>query len=269
MKEIKKRLDTILMERGMVESREKARRLILAGLVRVKGVNHPKPGMSLFSNEEIVIHDAGEQYVSRGGRKLAAALDRFYIDPSGLVCLDIGASTGGFTDCLLKRGAKRIYAVDVGYGQLHYRLRKDPRIIILERFNARYLTSNQIPEPIDLTVIDVSFISLHIILQPIIDLLGPEGFVVVLIKPQFEAGREKVPKGGVIKDKKIHCEVLEEMLREWRKKNWKILGLIPSPISGISGNREYLAYLLRAKSDEEPELSPIDIKEVVSQAFKE
>jgi 23S rRNA (cytidine1920-2'-O)/16S rRNA (cytidine1409-2'-O)-methyltransferase len=269
MKESKKRLDAILMERNLVDSREKARRLILAGLVKVRGVNHPKPGMRVSVNEEIIIDDPGDQYVGRGGRKLAAALDLFRIDPSGMLCLDIGSSTGGFTDCLLQRGAKRIYAVDVGYGQLHYRLRKDPRIIILERFNARYLGSAEVPEPIDLAVIDVSFISLHLVLQPVIDLLTAQGFVVVLIKPQFEAGREKVPRGGVIKDQGTHYEVLEDILRELRKNGWKVLGLMPSPIPGVSGNREYLAYLVRAKSDEETELPQVDIREVVSQAFKE
>lgn len=270
MKQSKKRLDTILMERKLVDSREKARRLILAGLVKVRGVNQPKPGMLIFVNEEIIIDDSGEQYVSRGGKKLAAALDQFSINPSGLVCLDIGCSTGGFTDCLLQKGAKRIYAVDVGYGQLHYRLRKDPRIIILERCNARYLTSDEISEPIDFTVIDVSFISLHLVLQPVKSFLTEKGFVVVLIKPQFEAGREKVPRGGVIRSRETHCEVLEKVVEQCGKNGWKVVGLIPSPIPGVSGNREYLAYLVRAKSVDEKQLFyQVDIPAIVSQAFKE
>ncbi|MBN1899933.1 TlyA family RNA methyltransferase [Candidatus Sumerlaeota bacterium] len=269
MKENKKRLDALIVERNLAESREKAQRLILAGLAQIKGVDHPKPGMRIPPDTEIFIDVPGERYVSRGGYKLGAALDAFHIDPFGMVCLDVGASTGGFTDCLLQRGAKRIYAVDVGYGQFHYRLRNDPRIILLERVNARYLTSSEIPESIDLAVIDVSFISLHLVLQPIIDFLSPRGTVVALIKPQFEAGKEKVPRGGVIRDREIHCEVLELAMSKLRDNGWRVTGLTPSPIAGVSGNREYLACLIRGKSGDASEAPLPDISAVVLQAFKE
>jgi len=267
MKEEKKRLDALLVERGLVETREKARRLILAGSVEVRGVPSPKPGMRLSLEREILVHEPEEKYVSRGGIKLAHALNRFQIDPTGCTCLDVGASTGGFTDCLLQRGARCVYAVDVGYGQLHYRLRHDPRVRILERVNARYLSIREVPEPVELCVIDVSFISALLVLAPIKDFLHPKGTVIALIKPQFEAGRKKIPKGGVIKDRTVHEEVLERMLGDFTKEGWNVLGLEPSPIPGASGNREYFVHLCRASSARDAECSPLNVKEVVSKAF--
>ena len=270
MKKDKKRLDILLVEKGLVETREKGRRLILAGRVEVKGLaSAPKPGISISPDAEILVHEPPEKYVSRGGIKLAHALDHFHIQPGGYTCLDVGASTGGFTDCLLQRGARCVYAVDVGYGQIDYRLRQDPRVKLLECVNARYLSTSEVPEPVDLAVIDVSFISVRLVLKPLADLLQPQGSVVALVKPQFEAGREKVPKGGVVKDRRIHEEVLERVLGEFMKDGWNILGLEPSPIPGMSGNREYFAHLCLPSKCPDSLSSRINLPEIVSKAFQE
>jgi len=266
----KKRLDTLLVEKGLVETREKGRRLIMAGLVEIKGIaSPPKPGIRISQDTEILVHEPPEKYVSRGGIKLAHALDYFHIQPRGYICLDLGASTGGFTDCLLQRGAQSVYAVDVGYGQLDYRLRQDKRVKLLERVNARRLSTREVPEPVDLVVIDVSFISVRLVLKPVADLLQPKGSVVALIKPQFEAGRDKVPKGGVVKDRKVHEQVLERVLGEFVRDGWSVLGLEPSPIAGMSGNREYFAHLCRPSSGPGEIFSGIHIPGLVSGAFEQ
>lgn len=237
------RLDQLLVEKGLAESREKAQRLILAGQVLVDGYPAPKPGQSLMPDHKIVLKEA-ERFVSRGGEKLEGAMENFPIDLSGKICLDIGSSTGGFTDCMLQHGAVKVYAVDVGKGQLHWKLREDPRVVLMEGVNARYLTPADLPELADFASIDTSFISLTNILPAVRTLLKPGGEIVSLIKPQFEAGKEEVDKGrGVITDPAIHEEVIfkirtfgtEELGLEW-------LGLATSPLKGPKGNVEFLAY---------------------------
>jgi len=267
MAEQKHRLDTLLVEKGLAETREKARRLILAGRVIVSGISNPKPGMRVPLDIQIEMK-APFRFVSRGGCKLAAALDEFRIHPGGWTCLDVGASTGGFTDCLLQEDARKVYAVDVGYGQFHYRLRNHPRVVLLERVNARYLSRKQVPEPVDLAVVDVSFISLRLILPPVYDLLSPEGTALVLVKPQFEAGRDRVPRGGVIRDRAVHHEVLENLIGEWKQGGWEVLGIVPSTVPGVSGNREYFARLVRNREGETSWRSEtIKLEDVVSRAF--
>jgi 23S rRNA (cytidine1920-2'-O)/16S rRNA (cytidine1409-2'-O)-methyltransferase len=237
------RLDQLLVEKGLAESREKARRLILAGQVRVDGHPSPKPGHTLAPDHQIVLHEA-ERFVSRGGEKLEGAMEAFPIELAGKVCLDIGSSTGGFTDCMLQHGAAKVYAIDVGKGQLHWKLREDSRVVVMEGVNARYLTPADLPEPADFASIDTSFISLTNILPAAKRLLKTGGEIVSLIKPQFEAGKAEVDKGrGVITDPEIHKAVIskvqnfgtDELGMEW-------LGLSTSPIKGPKGNVEFLAY---------------------------
>ncbi len=239
-KQPKERLDKLLMARGLAESREQAQRLIMAGLVLVDDRPATKPGHKIATDAVIRVKER-PPYVSRGGHKLAAGLDAFGIDPAGLICADLGASTGGFTDVLLQRGAARVYAVDVGYGQLHWRLRTDPRVVVMERTNARYLES--LPEPVHLIVIDASFISLRLILPAARRLLAPGGQIIALIKPQFEAGRARVGKGGVVRDARVHRQVLREMVDWAAVHGYGPRGLIPSPILGPKGNREFLLWL--------------------------
>jgi 23S rRNA (cytidine1920-2'-O)/16S rRNA (cytidine1409-2'-O)-methyltransferase len=215
----------------------------MAGEVEVNGVRAEKPGHSVDISSDISIKKNALPYVSRGGLKLEAALDHFKIDVHGLTVIDIGASTGGFTDCLLKRGAERVVAVDVGHGQLHWSLRKDTRVIVLEKTNARFLTPDDIKTPLNGAVIDVSFISLKLIIPPLLKLLPKDAFIVSLIKPQFEAGRDQVGKKGVVKDPLVHMEVIETLSRFFEEQNLTIVGTIPSPILGPEGNREFLAYL--------------------------
>jgi 23S rRNA (cytidine1920-2'-O)/16S rRNA (cytidine1409-2'-O)-methyltransferase len=234
----KVRLDQLLVARGLAESRERARRLIMAGQVRVAGQLVDRPASPVAEDAPLEVL-APPPYVSRGGEKLAAALARFRLGVRGCVCADLGASTGGFTDCLLQGGAARVYAVDVGYGVLDARLRGDPRVVVLERTNARYLTS--LPEPIDLVTADVAFISLSLVLAPALQLLRPEGRIVALIKPQFEAGRGQVGKGGVVRDPAIHRAVLERVLAWAQEHGLQLLGLMLSPLRGPAGNREFLA----------------------------
>ena len=243
----KVRLDLLLVERGFSESRERARALILAGEVRVNGQTLTKPGFSVSADAAIDVTQP-LPYVSRGGFKLAHALDYFGLDVSGLIVVDVGASTGGFTDVLLQRGCRRIYAIDVGYGQLAWKIRQDPRVVTLDRTNIRNLTS--LPEPVDAAVVDVSFISLTIVLPPILNLLSPAGWVVALVKPQFEAGRGLVGKGGVVRDPEVHRMVLESVLT-WAAQNHLVIGgCTPSPIRGPSGNREFLILLRRSGAGE-------------------
>ncbi|MBI3240979.1 MAG: TlyA family RNA methyltransferase [Chloroflexi bacterium] len=234
----KTRLDALLVERGLVDSREKGRRLIMAGEVTVNGQLADKPG-SLVATDSVVEIKTPPRFVSRGGEKLAAALESFGLRVSGWVCADVGASTGGFTDCLLQNGAARVYAIDVGAGILDWRLRNDPRVIVMEETNARYV--EQLPEPIRLVTIDASFISLKILLPVAQKWLGPEGEIVALIKPQFEAGRSRVGKGGVVRDPEVHREVLLATLIFAESLGLNTAGLIRSPLLGPAGNVEFLA----------------------------
>ena len=238
----KTRLDLLLVERGLAESRQKAQAAIMSGQVFVGGQRSDKPGTAIPDDAEIEVRGT-LPYVSRGGLKLEKAMASFPIRLEGAVCADIGASTGGFTDCMLQNGAAKVYAVDVGYGQLAWKLRSDPRVVCLERTNARYLTTEQIPEALDFASIDVSFISLKLILPAVCGLLKPEGHVACLVKPQFEAGREKVGKKGVVRDPAVHLEVLEHFLEHARESGFAVLGLTYSPIRGPEGNIEYLGYL--------------------------
>jgi 23S rRNA (cytidine1920-2'-O)/16S rRNA (cytidine1409-2'-O)-methyltransferase len=239
------RLDQLLVERGLVESRSRAQALVLAGKVGVgegDAARHDRKPGDLLPPDTHVAVDAPEPYVSRGGHKLAAALDAFEIDPTGLVCLDVGASTGGFTDVLLQRGASRVYALDVGRGQLAERLRRDPRVVSMERTNARELTGATLPEPVHLATIDVSFISLGVVLGPIVGALAPRGQIVALVKPQFEAGRGRTDH-GVVRDPGIHREVLERIVTLARTVGLGSRAVIASPLLGPEGNREFLIHL--------------------------
>ena len=214
--------------------------MILAGLVEVNGRREDKAGTGVPADAEVVVAGPPHPYVSRGGLKLAAALDHFALDPAGKVCLDVGASTGGFTDCLLQRGAARVYAVDVGYGQLDAKLRGDPRVIVREKVNARSLSSREVPEKVDLAAADVSFISLKLVLPAVAALVAGGGAIVVLVKPQFEAGRGEVPRGGVVKSEETHRRVVAEIEAAGRSLALGVLGVLPSPIRGARGNEEFL-----------------------------
>lgn len=235
----KERIDLALVRRGLVESREKARGLVMAGLVLVDGKALDKPGALVVQDASIRLRER-PPYVSRGGIKLAHALDAFRLEVGGKIALDVGASTGGFTDCLLQRGAQRVYAVDVGYGQIDLRLRQDPRVILMERSNARYLT--RLPETPDLATIDVSFISLEKVIPPVAKLVNPDGFLLALVKPQHEAGRTRVRK-GVVRDPSVHRAVLEQLCAWAQGQGLTVKGLTASPILGPAGNREFFVYL--------------------------
>ncbi len=262
---MKERLDILLVRNGFFESREKAKTTIMAGQVYVNGQKEDKAGMKFDSDAEIEVRGKTLAYVSRGGLKLEKAIQTFTLDLEGKVCMDVGASTGGFTDCMLQNGAVRVYSVDVGHGQLAWKLREDERVICMERFNARALSPDDLPERIDFSSIDVSFISLKLILGPVKDVLTDEGEIVSLIKPQFEAGREKVGRKGVVRDPKVHEEVIESVLEYAGS-----IGLIPceltwSPITGPEGNIEYLAHFLK-KTLQDDKISGIDIAAVVKGA---
>ena len=246
------RLDHLLVERGLVDSRERGQRLIMAGEVLVNDQIADKPGTLVRPDVHIRIKEP-LPYVSRGGLKLAAALDRFPIIVAGTICADVGASTGGFSDCLLQRGAARLYAIDVGYGQLDWKVRSDARVIVLDRTNARYLET--LPEPIDLATIDTSFISLRLIFPAVLKWLKVEANCVALIKPQFEAGRERVGKGGVVRDPAVHVDVLHTLLLAAAELGLQPIDLIRSPIQGPAGNIEFLVWLRRGLTDHGP---PID-----------
>jgi len=291
----KTRLDVLLVERGLADSREKAQRMIRAGQIRIADRALDKPGHTFEPDVALEVEPLRDRFVSRGGWKLEAAFEAFPgLTPCPAVCADIGASTGGFTDCLLQHGARRVYAIDVGASQIDQRLREDPRVVLLEKTNARYLTAQSLPEPIALVVSDVSFISLELILGPAVSLLGPEarretrqdgetraglqtgpgaergrgqeakadtehagsearygaGQIVVLVKPQFEAGPERVGKGGVVRDPRTHRDVLRRLALEFAPTlGLRPAGLIPSPIKGPAGNREYLLWLVRGPTD--------------------
>ena len=260
---IKKRLDVLLTERMYADSRSKAQAIIMAGQVYVDGQKADKPGISYEETVEIEVRGDTCPYVSRGGLKLEKALRDFGVRPEGYVCSDSGASTGGFTDCLLQQGASKVFAIDVGYGQLDWKIRSDPRVVVMERTNIRYVTQEQLGEPLDLSVIDVSFISLKIVLPAIKELLKPNsGQVLCLIKPQFEAGKEKVGKKGVVREPETHKEVLDHFVFLAKELNFTILGLTYSPVKGPEGNIEFLGHLSLADI---PGIEP-DTAQVVADA---
>jgi 23S rRNA (cytidine1920-2'-O)/16S rRNA (cytidine1409-2'-O)-methyltransferase len=238
----KMRLDALLVSRGLFESREKAQRALMAGLVDVAGQRDRKPGDRVRADVEVHVH-GGEKYVSRGGLKLEAALGAFAIDPAGWTCLDIGASTGGFTDCMLQHGAAKVHALDVGHGQLHWKIRSDPRVAAQEGINCRNLVFADVGERVRLAVADVSFISLTLIIPPAFELLEPDGFMIVLIKPQFELSRDAVGKGGIVSDPAAHAAAVEKIRAFVEAAGRRWCGFIESPILGTTGNREFLACL--------------------------
>ncbi len=240
----RRRLDQLVVEHGLAESRDRAQRLIRAGSVRVGGQPASKPGHLYPADAEITCLER-PRFVGRGGEKLAAAFARFGLDVRGAVCLDVGASTGGFTDCLLQHGAARVYAVDVGHGQLHERLRTDPRVVVMERCNARRLRAGDLPETAGFACIDVSFISLTIILPAVRELLRPGAALVTLIKPQFEAGRSQVGRGGVVRDEAVRQAVVDRLRAEGERVGFEWLGVCASPLRGPAGNVEFLAHWRR------------------------
>ena len=239
----KVRLDQLVFDLGYTESRERAKTTIMSGLVFVNGQRADKPGMPVAPDSKIEVRGEAIPFVSRGGFKLDKALKVFPVDPAGKNCIDCGASTGGFTDVLLQHGAAKVYAVDVGYGQLAWKLRNDPRVINLERTNLRYVTAEQIPERLDLAVMDVSFISIKLVLPTVRDLLLPGADLICLIKPQFEAGREEVGKKGVVRDSAVHCQVIHSILDFAPQIGLSVMGLDYSPIKGPEGNIEYICHM--------------------------
>ena len=261
---IKKRLDVLLVERLYADTRSKAQAIIMSGNVYVNGQKADKAGTSFEETVDIEVRGAVCPYVSRGGLKLEKALRDFGVDVNGFVCSDSGASTGGFTDCLLQQGAKKVFAIDVGYGQLDWKIRSDERVVVMERTNIRYVTPEDLGEPLDLSVIDVSFIGLEIVLPTIKTLLKPTGQVLCLIKPQFEAGKENVGKKGVVRDPKIHQMVLDNFVSLVDGLDFKILGLTFSPVKGPEGNIEFLGHL---SLDEVEGIRP-DTAQVVADAHK-
>lgn len=257
----KVRLDTLLAERGLAPSREAARRLVMAGVVSVNDQTHLKPGTRIKADAKVTVRQR-PRFVSRGGDKLAAAIHRFQVNPAGWVCADVGASTGGFTDCLLQAGAARVYAVDVGYGQLAWSLRQDERVVVIERANARYI--ERLPEPVRLVVIDVSFISVTLILPVVRGWLAPGGELIILIKPQFEAGPDDVGRGGVVRDPAVHRRVLTATIQAAEALGYEAHGLMPSPLRGPAGNIEFLLWLACDSST-----SSIDSMKAVDPAITE
>ena len=255
----KTRLDVLLTERGLLDSRQKAQATIMSGIVFVNGQRVDKVGTAVSNDALIEIRGTTLPYVSRGGLKLEKAMQTFPLTLTGKICADIGASTGGFTDCMLQNGAKKVYAVDVGYGQLDWKLRNDARVVCMERTNARYLTHEEIPEELDFASIDVSFISLKLIFPALYGLLREGGEIACLIKPQFEAGREKVGKKGVVRDPAVHLEVLEHFLIHAKENHFTVLGITYSPIRGPEGNIEYLGFL---RKSEEPDAA-VDLQAIV------
>ena len=240
---MKERLDVILVNKGLCESRDKAKRTIMAGLVMVDGRLEDKPGRTFDVDSEFTLKETLCPYVSRGGLKLEKAIAEFDIDCKDAICVDMGASTGGFTDCMLQNGATKVYAIDVGYGQLDYKLRTDERVVNMEKTNIRYLDTNLIKEPIDLISIDVSFISVKHMLPVAVKLLKEKGKVLCLVKPQFEAGREQVGKKGIVKDDKVHVEVIKKVISYAEDNGLRAIGLTYSPVKGTKGNIEYLLCL--------------------------
>ena len=259
----KKRVDVALVERGLAPSREKAQALVMSGVVYIGENKVTKASVSVTDEGELIVRQVGTGYVSRGALKLEKGLKVFGVDPAGVVAMDLGASTGGFTDVLLKNGAEKVYSVDVGYGQLAWSLRNDPRVVCMERTNFRHVTHEQIPEELDLAVCDVSFISLKLILPAVAGLLKEDGQMLTLIKPQFEAGREKVGKKGVVREKNTHIEVIENVMGYARDNGFGVLGVTFSPIRGPEGNIEFLARLARNMPSNE-----IDVAAIVDEAHE-
>ncbi len=247
---MKKRLDVLLVEKGLVTSREKAKAVIMAGIVYVNNEKEDKAGSTFHEDVNIEVRGKTLKYVSRGGLKLEKAMQTFPIQLDGTVCMDVGSSTGGFTDCMLQSGAVKVYSVDVGHGQLDWKLRNDERVVVMEKTNIRYVEPEHIQELCDFASVDVSFISLSKVLPPLFNLMTETGECVCLIKPQFEAGREKVGKHGVVRDHKVHAEVIEACLNYAREAGFKPLGLTFSPVKGPEGNIEYLMYITKNQSKE-------------------
>lgn len=261
---MKERLDVLLVNKGLAPSREKAKTMIMEGNVFVDGEREDKAGSTFDTEAKIEIHGSTLKYVSRGGLKLEKAMNNFGITLDGKVCMDIGASTGGFTDCMLQNGAKKVYAVDVGYGQFAWKLRQDERVVCMEKTNIRYVTPEDIEDTLDFASVDVSFISLTKVLGPVQTLLTKDGEMVCLIKPQFEAGREKVGKKGVVRDSKVHREVIEKVIDFALSLGFTIKNLEYSPIKGPEGNIEYLVYIQNGTNGVKEET--VDIAAVVEAA---
>lgn len=268
MKSLKERLDVLLVKKGIYPSRERAKASIMAGIVYVDGQKSDKAGNLVDEAAEITVKENICPYVSRGGLKLEKSMKLWPIDLNDAVCMDIGASTGGFTDCMLKNGARKVYAVDVGYGQLDYKLRIDPRVVNMEKCNIRYLDFSLIEDSVNFISIDVSFISLKLVFPVASQLLGTSGTLVCLVKPQFEAGREQVGKKGIVRDKKIHEEVIKNVVQYGIDNDLHPIGLTYSPVTGAKGNIEYLLYLSK-NPDDAAELSSDDITNVVNTSHEE
>ena len=262
----KKRLDCLLFDRGLAESREKAKAMIMMGNIYVDNQKSDKPGTMLPIDTKIEIRGETMPYVSRGGLKLEKAMSVFPVQLKDKITMDIGASTGGFTDCMLQNGAKKVYSVDVGYGQLAWKLRTNPKVVNLERTNIRYITREQVPDDVDFFSVDVSFISLCLVLPVARNFMAENAQAVCLIKPQFEAGREKVGKKGVVRDKTVHIEVIEKIVDFVLQHGFSVLGLTFSPVKGPEGNIEYLIYLQKA---EQPVSAALDVKALVEESHKQ
>ena len=265
----KKRLDVLLVEKGLAESREKAKAIIMSGIVYVDGEKEDKAGSTFSSEALIEVRGKTLKYVSRGGLKLEKAMEVFPVNPDGKICMDVGASTGGFTDCMLQNGASKVYAVDVGYGQLAWKLRQDERVVVMEKTNIRYVKPEDIEDKIELASVDVSFISLSKVLPPLRELLAEEASVVCLIKPQFEAGREKVGKKGVVRDRAVHAEVIENVTGFARDNGFHVMGLDFSPVKGPEGNIEYLMLISKNEMDEDQSFDTAFIKKLVDDSHAE
>ena len=265
---MKTRLDVLMVQRGLAESREKAKAVIMSGNVFVDGQREDKAGASFGEKAVIEVKGNPLKYVSRGGLKLEKAVECFEVSLTDRICMDVGSSTGGFTDCMLQNGARKVYAVDVGTNQLAWKLRQDERVTVMERTNIRYVTKEQIPEPVEFASIDVAFISLTKVLQPVKDLLVPDGEIVALIKPQFEAGREQVGKKGVLRDRNVHLEVIERVLAYAESIGFAVRNLEYSPIKGPEGNIEYLAHLKNQEEGTVREQEAKDPAAVVEQAHQ-
>lgn len=264
---MKERLDVLLVKRGLAQSREKAKAIIMSGNVFVDGEREDKAGSMFDDSKPIEIKGNTLAYVSRGGLKLEKAMKEFGVTLNGKICMDVGASTGGFTDCMLQNGAVKVYAVDVGHGQLAWKLRQDERVVCMERTNIRYVTTEDIPDKIEFSSIDVSFISLTKVLLPVKNLLSDNGQIACLIKPQFEAGREKVGKKGVVREKSVHEEVIHMVIDYAVSVGFEVLNLEFSPIKGPEGNIEYLLYL-QNHTEGTYEDVPVDVESIVEEAHK-
>lgn len=263
---MKERLDVLLVKRNLAASREKAKAVIMAGNVYVEGQKEDKAGSMFPDSVSIQVRGNTLPYVSRGGLKLEKAMKQFELDLKGKVCMDVGSSTGGFTDCMLQNGAVKVYAVDVGHGQLDWKLRQDERVVCMEKTNIRYVVPEDIQEPAEFSSIDVSFISLTKVLLPVRNLLTPSGQIVCLIKPQFEAGREKVGKKGVVRDQSVHAEVIEKVADYARSIWFELLHLDFSPIKGPEGNIEYLLHMQKREEGSDVKDMPFSIQEIVEKA---